>query len=117
MKTYKTIAVLSFVASIFFSCQSNTYDDISPKNVTDPTYAKNIKPIFDANCISCHSQGGTGQYPNLDTYADVKEACDNGNVFCRIEQPTCGEIMPQSGSMPQKTIDLIKLWKSKGYTN
>lgn len=117
MKTYKTLIFLSFVVLTIFSCQSSTYDDISPKNITNPTYAKNIKPIVDANCISCHSQGGTGQYPNLETYLELKDGCENGKVICRIEGQTCGEVMPQSGRMPQSTIDLIKLWKAQGFLN
>jgi mono/diheme cytochrome c family protein len=117
MKTFKTLAVFAIVASTLFSCQSNTYDDISPKNVTNPTYAKNIKPIFDANCVSCHSQLGTGQYPNLEVYSEVKDGCENGNVICRIDQTCGGDVMPPAGRMPQKTIDLIKLWKSQGYAN
>lgn len=116
MKTFKTLGVLAIFALTLFSCQSNTYEDISPKNVTNPTYAKNIKPIFDANCVSCHSQGGTGQYPNLETYEEVKVASENGSVICRIDE-ICGQVMPQAGRMPQNTIDLIKLWKSQGYAN
>ncbi|MBC7440788.1 MAG: hypothetical protein H7250_12505 [Flavobacterium sp.] len=117
MKTYKTLLFLSFVVLTLFSCQSSTYDDISPKDVTNPTYAKNIKPIVDANCISCHSQSGTGQYPNMETYSDFREACANGKVICRIEGTSCGEVMPQSGRMPQSTVNLIKLWKAQGFIN
>ena len=116
MKTFKTLIVLCIVA-LFFSCQSNTYEDISQKNVTNPTYVKNIKPILQANCTSCHSQGGTVLYPNLETYDNVKGACENGQVICRIEGLSCGAVMPQSGRMPQKTIDIIKLWKAQGYLN
>ena len=117
MKTYKIIAFFSFIVLTFFSCQSNTYEDISPKNVVNPTYLANIKPIVQANCLSCHSQSGTGQYPNMETYSEFREACANGDVICRIEGTSCGEIMPQGGSLPQSSINLIKLWKAQGFIN
>jgi mono/diheme cytochrome c family protein len=117
MKTLRTLAIFAIFALTLFSCQSNTYEDISPKNVTNPTYAKNIKPIFDANCVSCHSDGGSGQSPNLETYEQVKNGCENGKVICRIDDQSCGEVMPQAGRMPQSTIDLIKLWEAQGFVN
>ena len=116
MKTYKIIAFF-FLIFFTFSCQSNTYDDISPKNVENPTYIANIKQIVQANCLSCHSQSGTGQYPNMETYATFREACVNGDVICRIEGTSCGEMMPQGGSLPQSSINLIKLWKAQGFIN
>jgi len=100
------------VGSVFVSCESNTYGDISV--VTNPTYAANIGPIVKGSCTGCHAGGG--QYPNLENYAEVKEATLNGNLMCRIDQSqACGRVMPQSGSMPQSTIDMFKLWVSQGY--
>lgn len=100
---------------IVVSCDSNTYDEISV--VTNPTFSANIGPIVKASCSSCHSGGQ--QMPNLESYAEVKDAIQNGNVLCRIDDPTAcfGSIMPTSGRMPQTTIDLIKLWQTQGYVN
>ncbi|MFM9988666.1 hypothetical protein [Flavobacterium sp.] len=112
----KIIILTAFViSSLFTACQSNTYEEITV--VTNPTYTKNIEPIFKSQCTGCHATGT--RFPNLDNYADVKLNCDSGDVICRIDDPTVcfGGIMPTSGRMPQTTIDMIKLWKSQGFVN
>lgn len=110
-------AFISFIASIssLVSCTSSTYEEISG-NVKNPTYVANIEPIIKANCISCHSKNA--QFPNLTTYTEVKDATQNGDVICRIDQTqACGSVMPQSGPMQKQNIDMIILWKSQGCKN
>jgi len=112
----KTNIILMILASTFIiSCESNTYNDIAVIS-TNPTYTKNIAPVVKANCISCHAGGS--QYPNLETYDEVKDATQNGELICRIDQSqACGKVMPQSGSMPKTTIDMFLLWKQQGCLN
>lgn len=44
------------------------------------SYAADIQPYFDTNCIACHA-GGTGQAGvNLDSYASVMAGGDNGDL-------------------------------------
>ena len=113
MKNIKIILILTIGLTII-SCESNTYEEISGV-VANPTYTKNIQPIINSNCVSCHSAGGN--YPELTDYAKVKDQCINGLVLCRIDGTSCGAIMPQGGKMPQVTVDLIKKWSVQGYTN
>ena len=109
-----SIVLMIIISGIFFvSCESNTTQELSPI-VTNPTYSQNIEPVISAKCVSCHSGGS--QYPDLDSYAAVKDAGENGVMLCRIDG-SCGNIMPQSGAMPQQTIDMIKLWAQQGYAN
>lgn len=112
---------LFLIILIFISCESNTYEEISKSNIdfvkdTNPTYDKNVSQIISSNCVSCHQPGTVNQFPYLRNYNEVKEAVANGDVLCRIEG-SCGNIMPQSGKMPQQNIDIIKLWKDQGYMN
>lgn len=96
----------------FISCESNTYSEIS--NLTaNPTYEANVAPIIKNNCVNCHF--GTSQYPNLETYEGVKNACLVSNLICRIESESCGAKMPLGGSLPQTDIDVIKLWETNGF--
>lgn len=97
---------------LFFSCESNTYSEIS-KQTQNPTYEADIVHIIHHNCLSCHY--GTNQFPNLETYTGVKNACINVNLVCRIEGESCGIRMPQGGKLPQADIDLIKLWVRNGF--
>ncbi|MEN2413323.1 c-type cytochrome [Flavobacterium mesophilum] len=112
MKKIKICLIV--ISSIFIiSCESNTYSEISPP-AGNPTYVANIEHIMEHNCLSCHS-GTASQYPNLETYEGVKNACTNANLICRIESNNCGERMPQGGSLPQSDIDMIKLWAANGF--
>ncbi|MEC4003910.1 hypothetical protein OX283_004525 [Flavobacterium sp. SUN052] len=103
---------------VLFSCESRTYEDISDTFVANPTYTANVKPIIENNCLSCHGANTNAQYPPMESYADVRDAAENGEMICRIDDQSCGgAIMPQTGKMPQVTIDIIKRWKQQGYAN
>jgi hypothetical protein len=114
MKKIKIVTII--VITVFMvSCTSNTYQEISAPN-TNPTYTKNIEPVIKANCTGCHSE--SGQYPALETYAEVKDATLNGVLICRIDQTqACGRVMPQNGAMSRSTIDMIILWQQQGCIN
>jgi hypothetical protein len=115
MKAFKIIIILLITCYIGFSCNSSTYDEISVK-VDIPTYQANVKPIIENNCLSCHSRAG-GQDPTLETYVGVREAAEKGNLICRIDDQSCGSVMPPSGKMPQTNINIIKKWAENGYPN
>lgn len=101
--------VIAFIAVA--SCDTTSIQEIQPV-VDNPTYVANIKPIFSAKCVSCHSS--SGENPALTNYAEVKDAIENGSVMCKI-QNECGSIMPPSGKMQQVFIDMIDNWKNQGY--
>lgn len=110
MKNLK-IVLLAISGLFLVSCESTTTQDISAV-VTNPTYNANVAGVMNAKCTGCH--GGGNQYPNLETYAEVKDAAQNGTLLCRLDA-SCGSIMPQEGSLPQATITMITLWKTQGY--
>jgi hypothetical protein len=105
------IVLLAISGLFLVSCESATVQDISAV-ITDPTYTSHIAPVMAAKCTSCHAGGN--ESPNLETYAEVKEATQNGDLLCRLDA-SCGSIMPQEGSLPQATITMITLWKTQGY--
>ena len=76
--------------------------------------SSNIEPIFSANCVVCHS--ANGQSPPLNNYTEVKKACQQDGVLCKI-QWSCDNVMPPNNKMSQTTIDMIKLWIDQGYMN
>lgn len=108
--------VLMLIPSVFIvSCESSTFNEISVV-ATNPTYTANVEPVIKANCISCHSGGS--KFPNLETYAEVKESTQNGDLICRIDQSiSCGAVMPPNGAMSKQIVDMIKLWQTQGYAN
>lgn len=108
-KVFLAVIVITLVTTglILNSCESNTYLEISSL-VANPTYTKDVEPIIRSYCTDCHS--------NLGSYDGVLDAIKNRKLICRIEGKSC-EVMPNSGRMPQTTIDLIKLWAFQGYIN
>lgn len=115
MKAIKISILILITCYIGFSCESSTYNDISGE-VGNPTYTANVKKIIENNCLSCHSTIGD-QYPTMETYAQVREAAEIGDLICRIDDQSCGSVMPQSGRMPQTNINTIKKWAANGYPN
>ncbi|MDD5152047.1 MAG: hypothetical protein PHC28_16470 [Flavobacterium sp.] len=115
MKKVIIFLMIIMAGVVIESCESNTYEDIS--FVANPTYTANVGPIVKSTCSGCHSGGQ--QFPNLESYAEVKDAIQNGSLLCRIDDPSIcfGSIMPTSGRMPQTTIDMFILWQTQGFVN
>jgi hypothetical protein len=110
MKKINVMLLVLIGCLVLVSCESATTQDLAVK-VTVPTYTANIEPIFSANCVGCHSNGN--QQHDFDTYTSVKENTLNGSIRCRLTG-SCGDIMPQSGPLPQASIDVINLWATNG---
>ena len=110
MKDLK-IVLVTICGLFLISCESTTIQDVSGV-VTNPTYNANINGVMSAKCTGCHAGGN--QYPNLETYSEVKDASLNGNLLCRLDA-SCGNIMPQSGRLPQATINMITTWAALNY--
>ena len=106
------IVLLAICGLFLVSCESTTIQDISVV-VTNPTYTAHIAPVMSAKCTSCHGQA-RNQYPNLETYAAVKEATQNGDLLCRLDA-SCGNIMPQEGALPTATVTMINNWANTNF--
>lgn len=125
----KIIALTVLLVTLAGCSDSDTYQDIekptdtgTPPGTgtgTDPvttiSYTKNIKPIIDANCVSCHQSAGSASFRLLTTYAEVKAAVENAQLLDRIQLQNGQQgIMPQGGRMSQTNIDLIIKWNTDG---
>jgi predicted CXXCH cytochrome family protein len=116
MKKIK-LALLALVAGVgisLYSCESNTYEEVAGV-VENPTYNANVKSIMQDKCTSCHAESTSSQDPYLETYDQVKDACENYGLLCRIQGSDCGDVMPTSGKMPAARIKIIENWIAQGY--
>ena len=119
MKRVSLFKVL-VVASLIASCSNS-----SPADLVDATplpavvsYDANVKPIIDANCVSCHGAVPNFGAPNsLNTYQTVRQSIENGDLIQRInKQPSDFMLMPQGGpKLPQNKIDIIQRWIDQGF--
>jgi len=119
MKNIKLVIVLLVGIAFFISCDSRTQQDLEGV-VTNPTYVKNVKPIIDSKCVSCHSQGGQGNYPDLDTYQNVVDAQNGTNsnkLLCSILSSSCtSDRMTKSDApLSSGSITTITNWINKNY--
>jgi len=113
----KKIIYIVFLAILSIACESRTYEEISDKTPIAQlvTYNKDVKPIIDANCISCHSPGGSASFQPLTGYNQVKNNIDK--IIDRINRPTGDpQKMPQGGSLSSSQTMIITKWKTDGLT-
>jgi hypothetical protein len=113
MKKFKLIVALGFIG-ILGSCQSNTYDEIGGY-VDNPSYEKNIKPLFDSQCSSCHFQGNTtqGDYNEYYDYTTIRESVEFGHTIRDVDTT---KTMPKGGAPLSKAkVKLLLQWKNTGF--
>lgn len=106
----KLICILLFAAALT-ACESRTYEEISDNTpITQVvTYNKDVKPIIESNCISCHSPGPQA----LTNYTQVKSNVNN--IIDRISRANGDpQKMPQGGSLSPAQINIITKWKADG---
>jgi uncharacterized membrane protein len=119
MKNNSFFLIITFciiTLSCSYTSEKDLMEQINPTELI--TYSEKIKPIFDSNCISCHSSPPiNGSGISLTTYNSVKSSIENTNLIDRINwQPGQSGFMPLGGSrLPQNLIDLIIQWQLEGF--
>jgi hypothetical protein len=113
MEKFKLIIALA-VIGILSSCESNTYDEIGGY-VDNPSYEKNIKPLFDSQCLSCHFQGNTteGDGNEYYDYQTIRESIEYGHTIRDIDTT---KTMPKGAAPLSKAkVKLLLQWKNTGF--
>ncbi len=105
--------LLFFVSILLASCLKNVEETIEETPETDPcatiTYAINVKPIIDNNCIQCHGTGGN--FPNLTTYNGTSANASS------VKAEVVSRRMPQGSSLTTAEIEAISCWVDAGALN
>ena len=134
--TRLTIALLAASASFAFAAcaQDATAPTLPPASTkTGLTYATDLKPIFDANCVKCHSGDKPKAHLNLDTlegilkgnkWGPVVKAGDGANslmvkAVAHQLKDTDGWMPPMPNKAGAKTltpeqIGLLLAWINQG---
>lgn len=90
---------------------NNTPD---PDPDADLSYAADIRPIFTANCTSCHGDPPTQQAPmSLTTIQEIMDAVNNRNLLGRINSTSAP--MPPTGLLPAASRQRIADWVDLGF--
>lgn len=107
---------LLFIATIsqtacFYDNEQDLYGAVACDTAAI-SYATDIRPILDANCISCHAPGGEQEISPLLTYDDIKRYTDGNNLTDRINGNS--SLMPPTGKMAVCNIAIIEAWINQG---
>lgn len=114
----KYLCILLFCSSlIFYSCENNNAEELigcnTPENdTTNVTYILTIKPILDANCVSCHTPGNVNGNVRLDEYHN---AAANGELLLQVlDFDGVRANMPPTGKLDPCTINKFTAWVNQG---
>lgn len=102
------------VICILSSCESNTYDEIGGY-VDNPSFEKNIKPLFDSQCVYCHFQGNTtlGAGNEYYNYQTIRDGIEFGYTIRDIDTT---KTMPKGAAPLSKAkVKLLLQWKNTGF--
>jgi len=97
------------------------------------SFAGQIQPVFNANCINCHGTSGGLNLTAGVSYSQLyhipaSSSCtslhrvfpndaDNSVLYKKVAGITCGSRMPLGGSLSQTEINLIHDWINQGAQN
>jgi hypothetical protein len=117
MKTIKpTLLSTLFISMIFYSCKKES--DVGSYDCSSIVvgYAKEIKPIMDKNCVSCHNANNKGSRYDLSDYSSVKTSASSSAFMGSIEHRSGYDAMPKGGSkLNQTDLQKIYCWINNGF--
>lgn len=116
-KTPYTYLICLCTLVLYANCTTNTLDegDLTdlPPIVEAVTYDDDVAPIINTNCVGCHSGPSANAGLQLDGYANVRAAAEQGNLVNRINNAS--NPMPPSGQLPPETRQIIDQWVADGF--
>lgn len=77
------------------------------------SYSGFVQPLLNANCVSCHRQGGANGGVRLDTYAFVQAVAKSGQLIGVLTKNGFAQ-MPPSGALDDCTIAQVESWVEEG---
>jgi len=94
-------------------------------------FVEDVQPIFDANCVGCHGDGGNAgldlrsglSYTNLVGITATESSLSrvepgepmNSWLYLKLTgQQDVGTVMPPSGSLDADLTDLVRTWIEEG---
>jgi len=108
----KFLIILALISVFLLSCSELKEEIISPPVSLKLTYKDDIKPILDANCVSCHNQSSSDF--DLSTYFGIVQsgtaiAGDPNSKIVKVTQPG-GSMRKYLGADSVSKADKIKKW-------
>jgi len=116
-----TIALLVFLMAACTKQNEQTLMENStpqPCDTTNMSFATDINPILENNCVSCHNTVQSNLGVILTDYNDVVIQVNNGNLLNVINHAPGYPQMPQGlPQLPSCSINKITAWINRGAPN
>lgn len=109
--------LILILGSIFYlsSCKSKKVTTSSTKCASSPTYTADIKPIFDASCMPCHSAEKRKHNIDVSSYASSKEAAKSKSLLGSIKHEVGYDAMPlKHDKLSDVQIEKVACWIQNG---
>ena len=121
MKKIFTLLIIIGAGLILESCYYEKYPVVEP-TTKDVSFATDIQPIFNANCISCHAGSLNPDLREGNSYNAitgsglvVAKDLDGSELYQRLLGN--GNVMPPSGALSATKVDLFRQWILQGAKN
>ena len=97
---------------------SCTYNELSLCETDNPSFADCVEPIFEKNCIGCHSQNNFDTIMPLTNFQEIQDNVINGTVIESIKGEVGFTPMPYNRErLTVEEILIIENWKENGAPN
>lgn len=119
----KTSILLTFTSLLLafsmFGCFYDNEEELYPGgcDTTNVSYSKSIKPIFTANCNSCHYTGNSEGYPATDNYNDVKKNIVKITNSINYTQNSPIKMPKDAPKLSDCELTRIDIWVRNGMPN
>lgn len=81
------------------------------------SYSKQIVPLFQSECYSCHSGGSPSGGIAMGTYATDKALASSGRLYGAISYASGYSPMPKDRKLSSCNIAAVKKWIAEGSLN
>ncbi|MBL7829333.1 MAG: hypothetical protein JNJ57_22040 [Saprospiraceae bacterium] len=107
-----TLLVVFSQSACYYDNELEQYG-VSECDTTAVSYANDIAPLIQQQCISCHTPGGEQESTPFDTYNDV--VLYTVSIAERVNG--IGSIMPPTGKLSTCNVSIIEAWINAGAPN
>ncbi len=129
-KTYLSILIL--ITFTLYNCSKDTGPVDDNQATENISFANDVQPIFDQNCISCHPSSGNLDLTTAHSYSQLVNVnasgysakrvvpgdAENSVLYKKIDgSGTYGSNMPLGGNLSAAQINTIKQWIIEGAQN
>ena len=117
----RLVLLIVLIIGTSFSCKKKKASTTTDCEVVDTvSFQKNIVPIFEAHCVSCHSGSNASGNLNLEANVAYQNLSDPKSGYLDTINPTYSLLyasmistsnpMPPNGKLDKCTTDLILKW-------